>query len=79
MEGVACKTTNTQTISEVDIEDNSYVPISSSTRTLNYSFLIANLILFFEQVGATRKAVAIAYDQRCMDENVTILEKVVCP
>lgn len=29
------------------------------------------------KVGSTRKAVAVAYDQRCMDENVTILEKVV--
>ena len=66
-------------MSQVEFEDNSYVPISSSIGTLNYSFLIANLMSFFEQVGATRKAVAIAYDQRCMDENVTILEKVVCP
>ncbi|CAM6010102.1 unnamed protein product [Sphagnum balticum] len=29
------------------------------------------------KVGATRQAVAVAYDQRCMNENVSILEKVV--
>ncbi len=28
-------------------------------------------------MGATRQAVAVAYDQRCMNENVSILEKVV--
>ncbi len=28
-------------------------------------------------MGATRQAVAVAYEQRCMNENVSILEKVV--
>lgn len=29
------------------------------------------------KIGSTRKAMATAYDQRCMDQNVTILEKVI--
>lgn len=33
----------------------------------------------WRQVGATRRGVALAYDQRCMDANVAILEKVVGP